>query len=121
MYYLTSLVATLALCAPPPPEAFLAGVRPTEPLTPEQQQATFHLPPGFQIELFAAEPDIQKPMNMAFDASGRLWVTGSVEYPYAAKTERGGDCVRVLEDTNHDGRADKITTFADGLNIPIGL
>ena len=40
----------------------------------------FHLPPGFEIQLVAAEPDIGKPINMAFDARGRLWVTESIEY-----------------------------------------
>ena len=57
-----------------------------------------------------------------FDAQGRLWVTDSVEYPYAAPPDRKGrDTVKVLEDTTGDGRVDKITTFADQLNIPIGV
>ena len=61
-------------------------------------------------------------MNMAFDARGRLWVTGSIEYPYPAPDDRPArDTIRILEDTDGDGRADKVTTFADGLNIPIGL
>ncbi len=102
-------------------DPFQSHIRPTEPLTPQQQQATFQLPPGFEIQLFAAEPDIQKPLNMAFDARGRLWVTGTVEYPYPAKEGAGRDAIRVLADTTGDGRADKITTFVDGLNIPIGL
>ena len=69
----------------------------------------------------AAEPDIPKPMNLAFDARGRLWVSGSLEYPYPAAAGQGRDSVRILEDTNGDGRADRITPFVDGLNIPIGL
>ena len=68
-----------------------------------------------------AEPEIFKPLNMAFDARGRLWVTESQEYPYAAPADRPGrDHIKILEDTDGDGQADKITTFADGLNIPIG-
>ncbi len=98
-----------------------AVIRPTDPLTPAEQLAKFHLPKGFEIKLFAAEPAIQKPLNMAFDASGRLWVTGSVEYPFAAAPDEGRDTIRVLQDTDGDGRADKIETFADGLNIPMGL
>jgi hypothetical protein len=106
----------------PGPDPFAAQVRPTEPLSPAEEQKTFHLPPGFEVRLFASEPEILKPMNMAFDAKGRLWITESREYPYAAPTDRAGrDHVKILEDTNGDGRADKITTFADGLNIPIGL
>ncbi len=104
-----------------PDEPFLAHVRETEPLTPHQQLTTFHLPPGFEIQLFAAEPDIQKPMNMAFDGRGRLWVSGSVEYPYAANGNRGRDTIKILKDTDGDGRADWVKTFVDGLNIPIGL
>ncbi|MBD3675199.1 MAG: HEAT repeat domain-containing protein [Planctomycetaceae bacterium] len=103
-------------------DPFRSQVRPTDPLTPIEQQETFRLPPGFQIELVAAEPDILKPMNLAFDVRGRLWASMSQEYPYAATGDRKPqDCIKILEDTTGDGRFDKIVTFADGLNIPIGL
>ncbi len=103
-------------------DPFAAQVRPTDPLTPALEQKSFHLPPGFEAQLFASEPEILKPLNMAFDARGRLWVTESQEYPYAAPADRPGrDHIKILEDTDGDGRADKITTFADGLNIPIGI
>ena len=64
----------------------LAGppVSPTEPLTPAEQKVKFKLPAGFEIQLVASEPEIQKPMNLAFDARGRLWVLHSIEYPFAA-------------------------------------
>ena len=100
---------------------FQAAVRTTEPLTPAEQQATFDLPDDFRISCFASEPDLQKPMNMAFDLDGRLWVTGSHEYPVPAADGAGRDSVRILEDTNGDGSADSVTVFADDLNIPIGL
>lgn len=103
-------------------DPFAAGVRPTEPLSPAEEAKTFSVPDGFRVELFAAEPQINKPMNMAFDARGRLWVTSTVEYPFPAKPgTKGRDSVKVLEDTDGDGRADKVTTFADGLNIPTGV
>ena len=103
-------------------DPFKANIRPTDPLTPDEERQSFHLPPGFEIQLVAAEPDIQKPMNLAFDGKGRLWVTDTTEYPYPVDLDaKGRDTIKVLEDTDHDGRADKITTFADGLNIPIGL
>ena len=61
---------------------FAEGVRTTPWLSAEDEAKTFHLPEGFEIQLFAAEPDIFKPMNMAFDAQGRMWLTDTLEYPY---------------------------------------
>src|SRR6266536_4781541 len=107
------------VCAADP---FAENVRPTEALSPEQEQKSFHLPPGFEIQLVASEPDVNKPMNLAFDATGRLWVTTSREYPFPAPVDKPGrDRVMIFEDFGPGGRARKVTTFADGLNIPIGL
>jgi putative heme-binding domain-containing protein len=98
------------------------GVRTTEPLSSAEQQTRFKLPPGFEIQLVTSEPDIHKPMNMAFDAAGRLWVTTSIEYPWAAPTNRPGrDRLMIFEDFGPDGRARKTTEFAGGLNIPTGV
>ncbi len=90
--------------------------------TPEDERKALHVPSGFEIQLVAAEPDIQKPLNLAFDDRGRLWVTDTVEYPYPAKEgTKPRDTVKILADFRPDGKARSITTFADGLNIPIGL
>jgi putative heme-binding domain-containing protein len=98
------------------------NIAPTGPRSPADEARAFHLPPGFEAQLVAAEPEIHKPINLAFDARGRLWVTSTVEYPFAAPEGRAGrDTVKVLEDIGADGRARKVTTFADGLNIPIGV
>src|SRR5687768_3885997 len=114
--------AALAPAAAPATDPFSEYVRSTDPLTPEAELKTFRLPPGFEIQLFAAEPQIAKPMNMGFDERGRLWITESREYPFPAPVDkRGRDAIQVLEDADGDGRAEKITTFADGLNIPIGI
>ena len=110
-------LATLALQALASPP-----VAPTEALSPAEERTKFKLPPGFEIQLVASEPEIQKPMNLAFDTRGRLWVTHSIEYPFAAApdaTPRDG--ITVLEGFGPDGRATKATRFADGLNIPIGV
>jgi putative heme-binding domain-containing protein len=98
-------------------------IRKTEPRTPQEQLKLFHLPPGFEIQLVASEPQICKPMNMAFDPKGRLWITQSREYPFPVLPvdKKGRDKVMVLEDFDGIGRARKISTFAEGLNIPIGL
>lgn len=101
---------------------FNANIRSTAARTPEEERLGFKLPPGFEIQLYASEPDIGKPLNIAFDAKGRMWVTQSFEYPFPAEApNRGKDRLTILEDTNHDGKADKFTHFNDTLNIPIGV
>jgi putative heme-binding domain-containing protein len=100
---------------------FREHIRTTEARTPEGEQAGFKLPDGFEIELYASEPDIGKPMNLNFDAKGRLWVTQSFEYPFPASPGKGKDRITILEDTDHDGRADRFTHFSDTLNIPLGV
>ena len=86
---------TLALLAALLPFSATASppVAPTEALSPEEELKEFRLPAGFEIELVAAEPDIQKPMNMAFDARGRLWVTR-----FRAEVLRSGQRVEALPD-----------------------
>lgn len=103
------------------PELFKDHIRVTDFQTPEQEMAGFHLPPGFEINLYASEQDITKPINMEFDDRGRLWVTHSIEYPYEASTGSGQDKITILEDTDGDGKADKFIDFASDLNIPIGI
>lgn len=107
-------------------------VRETEPLTADEERAKLRVPEGFSVQLFASEPMINKPINMAFDGRGRLWVASTVEYPYAAAKDRwvdatgsqvrdSRDAIKILEDTDGDGKADKVIDFADGLNIPTGV
>jgi len=118
------LLALAATChaQPPAEDPFALGVRNTEPVSPEDEQKTFTVPEGFHVELVASEPDVAKPMNLAFDAKGRLWVSSSLEYPFAAAADVvPRDTIRVLEDKDGDGKADVVTVFADKLNIPIGL
>ena len=97
----------------------LVASRPARPRTSARRSTSR---PGFEIQLVASEPDIHKPLNLAFDDRGRLWVTDTVEYPFPqAGRDAGRDTVKILSDFGPDGRAGKIQTFADGLNIPIGL
>src|SRR2546428_14152720 len=84
---------------------FAENVRPTEALTPELEQKSFHLPPGFEVQLVAAEPDIAKPMNLAFDALARLWVSTSREYPFAAPLDQTApDRTVIFDDFGPTGR-----------------
>ena len=98
-----------------------ALVAPTDPKTPAEERATFQLPPGFTAQLVASDPDILKPMQIAFDAKGRLWVPTSREYPFPAAGRPGTDKLYVLDDFGPDGKARKVSVFADDLNIPIGI
>ena len=84
------IMTALAATAAPAADPFAEYVRSTEPLAPEEEAKTFKLPEGFSIQLVAAEPEIGKPMNMEFDARGRLWVTESREYPFAAPLDKPG-------------------------------
>ncbi|RMF37454.1 MAG: hypothetical protein D6753_17520 [Planctomycetota bacterium] len=105
-----------------PTEEFGLAVRTTDWRSPAEELASFHVPPGFEVQLVACEPQIAKPLNMAWDDRGRLWVTTTVEYPYPADGRRPArDAIKVLADADGDGEFDTVTTFADGLNIPIGL
>ena len=95
-------------------------VSPDSPaLSPEEALKTFYMPPGYHLELVASEPLIQDPIAIDWDAQGRLWAVempGFVPDLQAAEPDFDpiGRIV-VLEDTNHDGRMDKRTVFADGL------
>ena len=89
-------------------------------LTPEEAIAKMVVPDGFHVELLASEPDIVNPVAMAIDERGRFWITESVEYP-RHPAGKGKDRVKILEDTDGEGKIDKVTVFADGLNIPSGI
>jgi putative heme-binding domain-containing protein len=88
---------------------------------PEIERETFIVADGFEVNLFAADPLLAKPIQMSFDAAGRLWVAGSEVYPHIKPGQVANDKIIVLEDTNGDGEADKTTVFADGLLIPTGV
>jgi putative heme-binding domain-containing protein len=118
-----ALAALFSIPAVAAPDPFAENVRPTSALTPEQELKSFTLPPGFTIQLVASEPDIHKPINIAVDDKGRLWTSSTVEYPLVAKADadKGRDEVKIIEVDTATGHAKKITTFADGLNIPTGV
>ncbi|MBU3820965.1 ThuA domain-containing protein [Flavobacteriaceae bacterium XHP0103] len=89
------------------------------PLTPEESMSLMQVPVGFELKLFASEPMIFNPMYMNWDEKGRLWVIETVDYPNEVKEDDlGDDRIKILEDTDGDGKADKVTTFAEKLNIP---
>ena len=92
------------------------------PLSPEDSMKYTQVPVGFRMELFAAEPDVINPIYMAWDERGRLWVVETVDYPNEFKDGRkGNDRIKICEDTDGDGKADKFTVFAEGFNIPTSM
>ncbi|WP_425617912.1 PVC-type heme-binding CxxCH protein [Anatilimnocola sp. NA78] len=88
---------------------------------PEEERQTFVVPDGFEVNLYAADPLLAKPIQMNFDAQGRLWIASSEVYPQIKPGQAATDKILVIEDTNGDGTADKTQVFADGLLIPTGV
>src|SRR5438876_661032 len=112
----------LTLCFLILPSTVLAqgGAKVPDP-DPELERKSFILPEGFEVNLFAADPLLAKPIQMNFDARGRLWIVSSETYPQIKPGEKADDKIIILEDTKGEGKADKVTVFADGLLIPTGL
>jgi uncharacterized protein len=92
------------------------------PISPQESLRHLILPRGFEVQLFAAEPEIYKPLCMAWDERGRLWIAESTDYPNQKRRDgQGHDRITICADTDHDGRADSFHVFAEGLNIPTSL
>ncbi len=89
------------------------------PLSAEASLEAFHLSPGFEIELLAAEPLIRDPVNFEVGADGRLWVVEMGDYPHGESEHRGR--VKVLQDTNKDSKYDSAAVFLDALPFPNGV
>jgi len=94
-----------------------------KPLAPHDSMKRMVVPEGFHVELFAAEPELAgKPICMTWDERGRLWVAETMDYPNELQPKNEGrDRIRICEDTNGDGQADKFTVFAEQLSIPTSI
>jgi uncharacterized protein len=89
------------------------------PLDAAESQKHLVTPTDFEIKLFAADPQIRRPICMSWDERGRLWIAESIDYPNERKPAgEGRDRITICEDTDGDGKADKFTVFADKLSIP---
>jgi putative membrane-bound dehydrogenase-like protein len=89
-------------------------------LPAEQELKTLKPAPGFEVSLFAAEPLVTNPAAIDVDTRGRVWVAQIQWYRSGAKNPPA-DKIKVLEDTDGDGRADKATVFADGVFAPMSI
>ena len=90
-------------------------------LPAEEAAAAMRLPDGFRAIPFAAEPDVTQPIAMAIDHRGRLWVAEGHSYPIKRPDGEGKDRILIFEDADGDGRHDRRTVFAEGLNLVSGL
>jgi plastocyanin len=108
------------------PLPVITGDRPiNEWLSPAAELAAFKIDPRFEVGLFVSEEDFPelfvKPIQIRFDAKGRLWVSTSTTYPQIMPGEAPQDRILILEDTNGDHRADKCSVWADKLAIPLSF
>ena len=89
------------------------------PLTGNQSEKRIVTPPGLKAKLFAGDPQIGAALAMDWDERGRLWLCESVDYPNNLQPPgKGNDRIRICEDTDGDGKADKFTVFAENLSVP---
>ncbi|MEX2594566.1 MAG: PVC-type heme-binding CxxCH protein [Anditalea sp.] len=87
-----------------------------DPLSPEEALETFQLHEGFEIEMFAAEPHVWDPVSMVFDEAGNIYVVEMPDYPYKPEPGEGQGKIKLLRDTDGDGKIDESTVFADNLS-----
>lgn len=100
-------------------EDFSAELPRIPPVEPAAALATFRTLPGFRIEQIAAEPLVHSPVAIAFDEASRMYVVEMIDYSEQDREYLGA--VRLLEDTDGDGRMDKSTLFADKLSWPTAI
>jgi mono/diheme cytochrome c family protein/glucose/arabinose dehydrogenase len=116
---LTAAVSGWQNRAWPPPVQKVSNDSPT--LTPDAELKTFHVPPGYRVELVASEPMVVDPIGVDYDLEGRLWVIEMLGFmPDTSGTDSREPLGRiaVLEDENDDGKMDKRTVFLDKLILP---
>ncbi len=85
----------------------------TDPLSPEKALESFQLQDGFTIETFAAEPHVVDPVEIVFDEQGNIYVVEMPDYPFKPEPGKGQGRIKMLADTDGDGRIDQATVFAD--------
>lgn len=88
----------------------------------KMELASFVVPEGFEVNLFASEAEgLTSPLNLRWDPAGRMYVSVTTTYPHVYPGALPNDKIIRLEDTDRDGKADRSTVFAKGLNIPTGI
>ena len=93
-------------------------------MNPQQELDAFEIDPRFEVSLFASEeefPEIACPIQMRWDSQGRMWVSCSTTYPHVYPGQSPNDKIVILEDIDKDGKADKCSVWAEGLNVPLSF
>ena len=88
---------------------------------PAVELASFVVADGLEVNLYASDPQLAKPIQMNFDEQGRLWIASSEVYPQIKPGQKPTDKIVVVEDVDGDGVAEKTRVFAEGLLIPTGV
>ena len=105
----------------PLPKVLVADTVTYSGLPPEKAAQVMTVPPGFDVKLFAGEPDVHQPIAMCLDDRGRVWVAEAYCYPIRRADKDANDRIMIYEDTDGDGKFDKKTVFMEGLNLVSGL
>ncbi len=136
--FVVCILAALALASSS------ARLLPAQALSPQEALQRFKVAEGFDVQLFASEPEVRQPLTMTFDDRGRMWVIQYLQYPAPSglkpvtvdrylrtkydrvpepppKGPRGADRITILEDTDGDGRVDHAKDFVGGLNLASAL
>ncbi len=92
----------------------------SKPIDPGQSVELMQVEPGFAVSLVCSEPLVVDPVDGAFDDRGRLWVVEMRDYPFPIQAAPSGR-VRILSDSDGDGRYDRSDIFADNLDMPTGI
>ena len=114
----------IALAPPPVPESGGTTHSVGTVKSAAEMQAGFQVADGYAVNLFASEeqfPALRAPVQIAFDGRGRLWVVTMPSFPHTLPGQPQEDQLVVLEDTNRDGKADKLTVFASGFDALDGV
>jgi putative membrane-bound dehydrogenase-like protein len=90
-------------------------------LPPEKAAQVMTVPEGFDVTLFAGEPDVRQPIAFCIDDRGRLWVAEAYSYPIRRPDKQAKDRILIFEDTKGTGHFDKRTVFIEGLNLVSGI
>ncbi len=115
------LVSVVTAQSPKAPAKPGPDVYPFAGLPPEKSAQVMTVPEGFEVKLFAGEPDVAQPIALCLDDRGRVWVAEAYSYPKRRADKDGIDRIVIFEDTKGTGKFDKRTVFMDGLNLVSGL